>query len=312
MGLIRPRALILNRYDIWPNHVLSAKERGVPVILINASTPPLGWFGWLSLLVRKPLFAAVDSWTFVDAAAAEKWEPYINQPARGLVAGDPRVDRALARAERLIGEGRAREQIRLWKREGFCLVAGSTWPPDEDVLLSAWARVKGAKKLVIVPHEPDEAHLFRLEKELRRRGLSYVRFSDLGPAESSAEVLIVNRRGFLAEIYGIGDLAYVGGGFGRHIHSIVEPIAHGKLVAFGPRFQRSPEAFTLRATGSACALTGRRKAKHLAWWIAELREQPEKRQRALESLRVFLKIHRGAGDRVGDFVEGRLKALMQE
>ena len=92
MGLIRPRALILNRYDIWPNHVLSAKERGVPVILINASTPPLGWFGWLSLLVRKPLFAAVDSWTFVDAAAAEKWEPYINQPARGLVAGDPRVE----------------------------------------------------------------------------------------------------------------------------------------------------------------------------------------------------------------------------
>ncbi|MGZ3717803.1 MAG: 3-deoxy-D-manno-octulosonic acid transferase, partial [Bdellovibrionota bacterium] len=110
MGLIRPRALVLNRYDLWPNHVLAARELGVPVILINASTPPLGWFGRLSLFARRSLFTAIDGWTFVDAAAAAKWEPYINEPARGLVAGDPRVDRALARAERLIAQGKAREQ----------------------------------------------------------------------------------------------------------------------------------------------------------------------------------------------------------
>jgi 3-deoxy-D-manno-octulosonic-acid transferase len=307
MALIRPRALVLNRYDLWPNHVLAAREAGVPVILINASTPPVGWFGMLSLLVRRPLFAAIDGWTFVDAAAAAAWEPYLDEPARGLVAGDPRVDRALARAERLIAEGKAREQLGRWRRSGFCLVAGSTWAPDEDVLLAAWPRVKGSKGLVIVPHEPDEPHLLRLERELRKRGLSHVRFSRLAEGDAPAEVLIVDQRGFLAEIYGLGDLAYVGGGFTRHIHSIVEPVAHGKLVAFGPRFARSPEAFTLKATGSACALTGRRKAKRLAWWIAEMREQPEKRQRALESLRVFLQMHRGAGERVGAFVESRLR-----
>ena len=304
MSLIRPRALVLNRYDLWPNHVLAAKSRGVPVILINASTPPLGWLGKLSLLARRSLFASIDGWTFVDAAAAAKWEPYIDEPARGLVAGDPRVDRALARAERLIAEGKAREQLRLWKRGEFCLVAGSTWAPDEDVLLAAWRGVKGSKSLVIVPHEPDEPHLHRLERDLNHRGLSHIRFSRLTPDAPPAEVLIVDRRGFLAEIYGLGELAYVGGGFTRHIHSIVEPAAHGKLVAFGPRFARSPEAYTLRAAG---ALTGRRKAKHLAWWIAEMREQSEKRRRALESLRVFLQMHKGAGDRVGAFVEGRLR-----
>ncbi|MGZ3734507.1 MAG: 3-deoxy-D-manno-octulosonic acid transferase [Bdellovibrionota bacterium] len=307
MGLIRPRALVLNRYDLWPNHVLAARELGVPVILINASTPPLGWFGRLSLFARRSLFTAIDGWTFVDAAAAAKWEPYINEPARGLVAGDPRVDRALSRAERLIAEGKARDQLMLWKRGEFCLVAGSTWPPDETVLLSAWRGVKGSKSLVIVPHEPDEPHLLRLEKDLVRRGLTHIRFSCLAPDSPRAEVLIVDRRGFLAEIYGVGDLAYVGGGFTRHIHSIVEPVAHGKLVAFGPRFARSPEAFTLRAVGAACALTGRRKAKRLAWWIAEMREQNKKRLRALDSLRVFLQMHKGAGERVGEFVEGRLR-----
>lgn len=307
MGLIRPRGLVLNRYDLWPNHVLAARELGVPVILMNASTPPLGWFGLFSLLIRRPLFAAIDGWTFVDAAAAAKWEPYINAPARGLVAGDPRVDRALARAESLIAAGKAREQLALWKRGEFCLVAGSTWAPDEDILIAAWRGVKGSKSLVIVPHEPDEPHVVRLERELSFRGLSYVRFSRLAAEGSSAEVLIVDQRGFLAEIYGVGDLAYVGGGFTRHIHSIVEPVAHGKLVAFGPRFARSPEAYTLRAVGAALALTGRRKAKRLAWWIAEMREQPAKRRRAQESLRVFLQMHKGAGERVGAFVESRLR-----
>lgn len=306
MSLVRPRALILNRYDLWPNHVLAAREASVPVILINASTPPLGWFGWLSLLVRRPLFRSIDGWTFVDAAAAAKWEPYLNEPARGLVAGDPRVDRALQRAETMIAAGRAREKLALWRRAGFCLVAGSTWPPDEDMLLKAWKRVKGEKSLVIVPHEPDPHHVERLEKELRRMGYSHQRFSRLETAVA-ADVLIVDQRGFLAEIYGVGDLAYVGGGFTRHIHSIVEPVAHGKLVAFGPRFARSPEAFTLRAVGAALALTGRRKAKRLAWWIAEMREQPVKRQRALDSLRVFLQMHKGAGERVGAFVESRLR-----
>ncbi len=305
MALVRPRALLLNRYDLWPNHVLAAKAQGVPVILINASTPPLGWFGMLSLLVRRSLFMSVNGWTFVDAASAAAWEPYLDEPAKGLVAGDPRVDRALARAESAIAAGRAKERLSLWRRRDFCLVAGSTWPPDEDLLLSAWQKVKGARSLVIVPHEPDEAHVQRLEQELKKRGLSFVRFSRLEP-NAETDILIIDQRGFLAETYGLGDLAYVGGGFTKHIHSIVEPAVHGKLVAFGPRFSRSPEAYTLSVVGAACALTGRRKAKRLAWWIAEMREQPLRHKRALESLRVFLHMHRGAGERVGKFVEARL------
>lgn len=311
MGLIRPRALILNRYDLWPNHVLAAKEAGVPLFLMNASTPPLGWFGWVSLRLRARLFSSVDGWTFVDAAAAAAWEPYINEPARGLVAGDPRVDRALKRAEHLIAEGKARARLALWRRKTFCLVAGSTWPADEDVLLDAWAMVEGEKSLVIVPHEPDEAHVARLERELYRRGLSHARFTQLEGEPSDCEVLIVDQRGYLAEIYGVGDLAYVGGGFGRQIHSIIEPAAHGLLVAFGPHYGRTPEAFTLWATGAACVMRGPRKAGQLAGWISSMRAGGRVKERSLESLKVFLQVHRGAGDRVGAFIEARLRDPMR-
>jgi len=310
MKIIEPRALVLNRYDVWPNHVLAAKKQGVPLLLINASTPPLGWFGRVSLLLRASLFSSVDGWTFVDSAAAAAWEPYINEPARGLVAGNPRVDRALTRVEQLIKAGKAESKLANWKRRQFCLVAGSTWPEDERVLLDAWSLVDGVKSLVIVPHEPDEPHLQRLEKDLSRRKLSHARFSSL-EAQSGAprdcDVLIVDQRGFLAEIYGAGDLSYVGGGFGKQIHSIIEPVAHGLLVAFGPHFGRSPEAYTLWATGAACALRGARKAGQLAGWISEMRSGGKSKQRSLEGLRVFLQVHRGAGDRVGAFVESRLR-----
>jgi 3-deoxy-D-manno-octulosonic-acid transferase len=311
VSLVRPRALVLNRYDLWPCHILACKKAGIPVVLINASTPPLGWFGRLSLYARRSLFFAVDGWTFVDAAAAAAWEPFLSEAAKGLVAGNPRVDRALARAEQLISTGKAKVRLSRWQKRDFCLVAGSTWPGDEVVLLDAWERLgdqQPKRSLVVVPHEPDPAHLKRVEAELSKRGLSWIRFSALeeSNARLDTDVLLVDQRGSLAEIYGLGDLAYVGGGFGKQIHSIIEPVAHGKLVAFGPHFHRTPEAYTLKAVGAACALTGPRKALRLASWMLTMSQAGEERARAAESLRVFLQMHKGAGDRVGQFVEAQI------
>lgn len=302
MTLVRPRLLVLNRYDIWPNHVLAAKKAGVPVLLINASTPPLGWFGWLSLHARHALFSSVTAWTFVDAIAANAWEPFVHARARGLVAGDPRVDRALARVDKALSESRAGERLKLWSRQKFCLVAGSTWPKDETILLEAWRRLKFPRSLVIVPHEPTPEHLSHLEKALDAQGLTHQRFSQITQG-SKADVMLVDQRGFLAEIYGLGRLAYVGGGFGRQIHSIVEPAAHGLPVAFGPHYGRSPEAVTLSAVGAALALPEGGGARILADWMLEVHAEGRARQRAVESLQVFLQVHRGAGERVARFVE---------
>ena len=74
---------------------------------------------------------------------------------------------------------------------------------------------------------------------------------------------VVDQRGILAEIYSAGNLAYVGGGFRRQIHSIVEPVAHGLPVAFGPNFQRSPEAMALTAAGGAKSVSGHGAAAQL-------------------------------------------------
>ena len=299
--LIGPRLLVLNRYDLWPNHLEAAREWQVPVVVVNASTPPLGLFGKFSLWARRALFRSISAWTFVDSVAAAAWEPYVIDRAKGLVTGNPRVDRALDRVEKALAEKRAAGKLQLWKKRAFCLVAGSTWDGDEAVLLEAWKGLAKERSLVIVPHEPDEAHLAPLETSLRANGFSFVRFSQLAEP-SDADVLVVDQRGFLAELYGLGQLAYVGGGFKREIHSIIEPVAHGLPVAFGPLFRRSPEAVTLKATGAALALPKKGGATVLRGWIERMGAEGEERWRAGEALRVFLQIHRGAGERVAKFL----------
>lgn len=295
VAIVRPELLVLNRYDLWPHHLEAAKRAGIPVVLVNASTPPLGFSGYLSLALRRSLFLAIDAWTFVDTAAANAWEPYMIDRARGFVAGNPRVDRALARVERAVLEGKSKEKFALWKRPGFCLVAGSTWEKDEELILRAW-RKRGS--LVLVPHEPTPEHLAQLEKRIARHGLSSVRLSAL-ESESRAEVLIVDQRGFLAEIYALGQAAFVGGGFGKQIHSIIEPIAHGLPVAFGPKYDRSPEAVTLVAAGVGFSTTS---PDALAEWLSEMEKGGFAKQRAQENLKVFVQIHRGAGERVAEFL----------
>lgn len=302
MGIVKPELLVLNRYDLWPHHLLAAKEQSVPVVLVNASTPPLGLFGSISLAARSFLFLAVDAWTFVDAAAASAWEPYVINRARGFVAGNPRVDRALQRVERAVMEGKAKERLQRWRRRDFCLVAGSTWEKDEELLLKAWERFRGEGSLVLVPHEPTAEHVERLLRRLRREGYKAARLTAL-EGQEDAEVLVVDERGYLAEIYGLARIAYVGGGFGRQIHSIIEPIAHGVPVAFGPHFARTPEAVTLCAAGVGFSS---RSPERLSHWLSELRGDGAERRRAAENLKVFVQIHRGAGERVAEFLLGCL------
>jgi 3-deoxy-D-manno-octulosonic-acid transferase len=211
------------------------------------------------------------------------------------------VDRALGRVEAALREGKARERIAHWERKGLTLVAGSTWPEDEDVLLDAWMRLKLPRSLLLVPHEPEERHLRKIEKKLDSLCLRHGRYSSLKEAVSW-DVLLVDERGALAELYGAGALAFVGGGYHRHIHSIVEPVAHGLPVSFGPKFRRSPEAVALGATDGAMALPEGAAGAVLAEWLEKMATEKEMRARADEPLRVFLQIHRGAGERVAEFV----------
>lgn len=313
--MIRPQILVLNRYDLWPNLLKCAREEKIPVALLNASTPPLGLWGWLSLWARTPMFREIFLWTYVDSVAAAAWEPYMQKNGLGLVTGNPRVDRALLRVEEAIRRGKTKNILARWEHEkNRCIVAGSSWEKDEDVLLHSLLFLRNKttyekSKMILVPHEPTEQHMHMLEKKCQALGFSFTKYSRLSASEEnfSTDLLLVDARGVLAEIYGEGAVAYVGGGFGKEVHSIIEPLAHRLPVAFGPRHERSPEAKTVAIMQGAFVVRGQRDAQLLADWWQEIMDDGEKAHRAKEALRVFLQVHRGAGERVGDFLAERIK-----
>ena len=131
-------------------------------------------------------------------------------------------------------------------------VAGSSWPPDEDIFIRYFLERKlfdyGKWKLIIAPHVIDESHLAQIEQKLN--GYKVVRYTkwDCYSFES-ADVLIIDCFGLLSSIYRYGDVAYVGGGFGVGIHNLLEAAVWDVPVFFGPNNQKFQEAQGLKKNG---------------------------------------------------------------
>ena len=140
--------------------------------------------------------------------------------------------------------------INSFKGSSHLLIAGSTWPADEDKLIK-WINqsLPYNWKIIIAPHQIEEILLLNLERTLNQ---SFVRYSQLTEKNTiKAKVLIIDNIGMLTEFYRLGTLAYVGGGFGRGVHNILEPAACGLPIVFGPNYKKFNEAVELIERGGA-------------------------------------------------------------
>ena len=128
------------------------------------------------------------------------------------------------------------------------IVAGSTWEKDEQLLAHVYRELAGQAYWIIAPHELSEGHL----RSLQDRFYGSVRFSELEEeVPAGSRVIIVDSIGFLSYLYRYGTLAYIGGGFGKGIHNILEAATYGMPVIFGPAHGKFSEALELIAQGGA-------------------------------------------------------------
>ncbi|HEV8600654.1 MAG TPA: glycosyltransferase N-terminal domain-containing protein [Gemmatimonadales bacterium] len=255
LASLQPTALVFSKLDLWPELATRAAARGVPVGIIGAAVSERARrLRWPARSLSRAGYQAVT------AAGAVREGDAVRLAALGVarerieLTGDPRFDSVLERARavrsddprpgRAIGAGSA------------TLVAGSTWPADEDVLLTAFRVLQNAQedvRLVLVPHEPTAEHLERLDHAARQRGLEPTRWS---PTVGPQRLLVVDRVGMLATLYSGAGLAYVGGGFGTAgLHSVLEPAACGVVVLFGPRGRDNPDAEALLQRRAAAVVS---------------------------------------------------------
>ena len=301
--LVRPTLACVVRHDIWPNYQFHLKRKGIPSILLNASISDEKLFIYRAL---RPLVRLLYS-TFSDVCAVsqenlDRLYPFYPRPHHLHVTGDTRYDQVMARAQES-------EKIRFLQEGSFfepsqTLVAGSTWPGDEKHLLPALERVLRnfpRFKVVIVPHEVTPNHLDDIESFFSDRGIALQRFSRLGPRKAwDFSVLLVDAFGLLANLYALGRLAYVGGGFGLGVNSVLEPAAHGCAVLFGPRHLNVVEAKQLRQCGGARMV---RNEHDILSEISHCLEDPGEAERRGKAAKKFVLEHVGASGRTLDLLD---------
>jgi 3-deoxy-D-manno-octulosonic-acid transferase len=258
LDALQPSVLVFVKLDVWPTLVERATARGIPVALLSATLAARsGRTGTLAGLLLRDAYSALQGVGAIDQANADRLHTLGVRRDVLEVTGDTRFDQVWARAQ---GVDRQQPLLRALASTRPTLVAGSTWPADEAVLLAAFARVlreggdRPRPRLIIAPHEPTAGHLAPILDWARSSGLS---FAPLAKAESDvaaaqSDVIVVDRVGVLGDLYSLADVAFVGGGFhAAGLHSVIEPAAFGASVLFGPGHDMSREAGLLLAAGGA-------------------------------------------------------------
>lgn len=231
------------KYEFWFNYMRALKKAGVPLyyisLILNEKTFFLKPFGkWF----RKQL-VAVSHFFVQDEVTASLLHRmgYDNV----TVCGDTRFDRVAAIAR----QAQSFPEIERFIAGRKCVVAGSTWPPDENLIAGFLPQLPDDYCLVVAPHDVSEGHVAQIQTLFPEAQL----YSELD-TNKPLRILIINTIGILSQLYQYARFAYVGGGFGAGIHNIQEPVTFGCPVVFGPKHQKFKEAVDLVALGGAFAI----------------------------------------------------------
>ena len=292
ISALRPSALVFSKLDVWPALTERAGAARVPVGVISATLPESsGRRGLWGRALLGDAYRSIERVGAIDEKDAERLREQGVRGDRITVTGDTRYDQVWSRARR--PTSRLVQSLRSARPT---LVAGSTWPTDEENLLPAWNKIRDKipdARLVIAPHETTESHLRSIEAWARAHTLRLARVE--GDTAPDADVILVDRYGILGDLYALGDVAYVGGGFQpAGLHSVLEPAAFGTPVVFGPRNEKSRDAGLLIAAGGGAVVTA---AAELSFRLAEWLGSVPARDAAGSAARAMVQEGLGAAER---------------
>jgi len=251
LRLVNPKMAIFIKYEFWYNFVNRLYKKNIPIYMVSAIFRPSQIFfkrygGIMRRLLRRYECICVQD------ENSEKLLKSINI-TNFEVCGDTRFDRVIDiqhRAKQLsIVDAFAKKAT---AENEKILIAGSSWPKDEDVVIPYFNNTTDVK-LIIAPHEIDEAHLKYIESNLQR---PYIRYSQAIPEMmADYDCLIIDSFGLLSSIYRYGQIAYIGGGFGVGIHNVLEAAVYNIPIIFGPNFKKFREAQQLLEQGGGYSIS---------------------------------------------------------
>mgnify|MGYP000825967966 FL=1 len=254
LRLVRPVMAFFIKYEFWSNFLHILKHRNIPTYSVSSIFREdqvfFKWYGRNYAGVLK-CFTRF----FVQNEESKRLLEGIGITAVDVV-GDTRFDRVLQIKEaakqlpicEAFRTGVASSQSADVPHHDFkVFVAGSSWPPDENIFIPFFNEHKDWR-LLIAPHVIAEEHLKLIRSLIK--GKKVVRYTQTTPEEAAeADVLIIDCFGLLSSMYNYGDVAYIGGGFGVGIHNTLEAAVWNMPVIFGPNNKKFQEAQGLLKSG---------------------------------------------------------------
>lgn len=245
LNLLKPDLALFVKYEYWFFYLHELRRRRIKTLMIaalyRADQPFFAWYGTL----HRRMLQAFDQ-IFVQDAASASLLASIGF-ASVTVGGDPRFDRVLAIAGQNLSIPLAESLVSGHK----VLVAGSTWPDDDQLLLQWWNHYQPEGwKMIIVPHETHEKHIQELSRLFGKESALWTEATETTIRDK--RIIIVNTVGLLAHLYRYATLAYIGGGFGKAgIHNVLEAAVYGLPCLHGPVFHQFLEAIALCKAGGS-------------------------------------------------------------
>jgi 3-deoxy-D-manno-octulosonic-acid transferase len=237
LDLIHPEIVFFVKYEYWYHYLSTLHKHGINTYLISGKFRPdqvffrrYGkWFRKMLRFFHHFFIQDEDSASLLKSIGINNF----------TVSGDTRFDRVYAIARKASDF----PSIRKITTNHLTLIAGSTWPEDEDILVRFMNENKTELKYIIVPHEIHERNIRHLQGRIQ---MKTIRYSSLDQKEiHDPDVLIIDTIGILSSIYQYGSIAYIGGGFGKGIHNTLEAAIFGLPVIFGPNYKKFREAAEL-------------------------------------------------------------------
>lgn len=291
INLVSPSYAVFIKYEFWLHYFEEAKRENVPLFMVSVLFRPSQFFFKRYGSFYRKILKNVNHFFVQDTNSSKLLASYgFNNTS---ITGDTRFDRVHA----ITLEENKNAILEKFKQNDRLFIAGSTWPEDEDIFLPALKDLKLKNiKIVIAPHEVTEKRIHEIIKNVSdyfdpSEIICYSSDSD----PEIAQVLIIDNIGILSSVYRYGTIAWIGGGFGKGIHNILEAAAYGMPVIFGPEYKKFREAVELISLGGAFAVNNLKEAKHKLTELAG-DEQKIKQSAMISSSYVTSKL--GATDKI--------------
>ena len=292
MHIVNPQLVMFIKYEFWYHMLHEAMHTGTRTILIS-SVFRRGqlFFRFYGKWYRKVL----HSFSHIFVQDENSLDLLLNIGLKNVsIAGDTRFDRVA----QIATQAKKIDICESFTAGKFTYVFGSTWPKDDDIIIPYINSCKSDSCFIIAPHEIGIKYIQQLENKLHKRIALYSHA--YGKSLLEARVLIIDTIGLLSSVYRYGKVAYVGGGFGKGIHNILEPAVYGMPVVIGPRYHKFHEAIQMVKEGGAFSVTGFEELKTM---LDALRENKNSWEKASEATRGFVQRNLGATQAILSFLK---------